>query len=534
MTFLQALFITIIYWLNKVELSNYFSWWMFGRAITCGFWSGLILGDVVTGVIAGGVIQLIYAGQSGAGGVIPNDEGAAGLLGSAVVILSGIEPGLAISIAVAVGLLFAQLDIIKRIIHGYFGKLVDKYAAEGNVKGIYKVGLGYTMILKAILFGVPMFIATYYGTTVIGNLMNLLPEWLTNALTVAGGMLPAIGFAMIIVMIGRLDLIPFFIGGFLLSGYTSLGIMPKVYIALAISYLYIIFTNKSKEEEEAFEEELQEIEPPKRLLSRKDLNMTLARWLLFVEICNSFDKQQGVGFCMAMAPAMKKIYKDDPEEMKASLVQHAEFYNTCASIGSIITGIVLSMEEQRAQGLPITRDAIRTVKVGLMGTLAGIHESIINGAVQPLILLTFANIAAQGKVWAPFAFVACMLISVMFIESYFSYRAGYKMGSSAAVKLLQGGKMQTVLSFFSVLGMFMVGCLCFSSISMPVALTIATRSSSIALQSIFDMLAPGILPLVLILSLYKYYTSGAKNAMLKATLYVLITGFVLGAIGFLG
>ncbi|MDL2220121.1 PTS system mannose/fructose/sorbose family transporter subunit IID [Eubacteriales bacterium OttesenSCG-928-N14] len=536
MSIIQALLFAVIYWLKKVELSNYFSWWVFGRAITCGLWAGLILGNVQTGLVTGATIQLIYLGQSGAGGVIPNDEGAAALLGTAVVIQTGIDPGLGISIAVAVGLLYAQLDIVKRLINGYFARLCDKHVANCDIRGLYRVGLGYTMGMKALLFGVPMFISAYWGTELIGNIMNIMPVWLTNALTTAGGMLPAIGFAMIVTMIGRFDLLPFFIGGFLLAGYVKIGTMPMVFLALFISYIYLLIIKRDepKEKEEKPVEQVVGDKPPMGLFTNKELTFSLIRWLLFVEICNSFDRQQGVGFCMALAPDMKKLYKDDPEELKAALENHIEFYNTCASIGSIINGIVLSMEEQRAQGVPISREAIRSVKVGLMGTLAGIHESLINGAVQPLVLLTFSNLAAEGKVWAPIAFVACMLFFVMFLESYLTFKAGYRMGSVAAIKLLQGGKMQTLLSFFQVLGMFMVGSLCFANVSMPIKIVIDTGATSVALQSVFDMLAPGLLPLTLILLLYRYYTSGAKNAMIKATLYVLAIGLVLGALGIIG
>lgn len=534
MTVIQALLISIIYWLKKVELSNYFSWWVFGRSLTCGLWVGLILGDVQTGLITGGMIQLIYAGQSGAGGVIPSDEGAAAMLGTAVVIQSGVAPELGISVAVAVGLLFAQLDTVKRILNGYFARLCDQRVQKCDIKGLYVVGLGYTSLMKFVLFAIPMFIACFVGTDVIGDLMNALPEFLINALTVAGRMLPAIGFAMIVTMIGRADLLPFFVGGFLLVGYTGIPTMPLVYVALGVSYIYLLILRSRKGEEEEEEEEAQEyIKPPMGLFTKKDLTFSLIRWLLFVEICNSFDRQQGVGFCMALAPDMKKLYKDNPEELRAALENHIEFYNTCASVGSVINGIVLSMEEQRAQGLPIERDAIRGVKVGLMGTLAGIHESLINGAVQPMLLITCANLAIQGKIWAPFAFVIGMLFFVMFLESYLFFKMGYKLGTSAAIKLLRGGKMQLLMSFFQALGLFMVGALTFSNVSISIATTFAAGSSTFTLQSIFDLLAPGILSLALVLGLYRYYTKGTKNGILKATLMVLGVGLVLGAVGFL-
>ena len=58
--------------------------------------------------------------------------------------------------------------------------------------------------------------------------MNSIPEVITNVLTIATGLLPALGFAMLAQMIMNKKVIAFFFLGFLLSAYLG---VPVVGIA---------------------------------------------------------------------------------------------------------------------------------------------------------------------------------------------------------------------------------------------------------------------------------------------------------------
>lgn len=85
---------------------------------------------------------------------------------------------------------------------------------------------------------VPVFIACLYGPDAIASFVNLLPAWSTNGLAIAGNILPALGFAITIIVIGKKQYIPLFIIGFFLvtySGLNTIGIsildsVPSSYI----------------------------------------------------------------------------------------------------------------------------------------------------------------------------------------------------------------------------------------------------------------------------------------------------------------
>ena len=63
----------------------------------------------------------------------------------------------------------------------------------------------------------------------LNMLVTLIPDWLLKGLTVAGGMLPAIGFAMIMSVMLKKEFIPFALLGYILAAFFGL---PVIGIAL--------------------------------------------------------------------------------------------------------------------------------------------------------------------------------------------------------------------------------------------------------------------------------------------------------------
>ena len=93
-----------------------------------------------------------------------------------------------------------------------------------------------TLLMRCFFESFLTFLAIYLGTDIITNIMNALPEAVTGGLTVAGGMLAAVGFAMLLRMIWTKKLAVYFFVGFFLTTY--LGI-PTLGIAIA-GVLYCI------------------------------------------------------------------------------------------------------------------------------------------------------------------------------------------------------------------------------------------------------------------------------------------------------
>ena len=102
----------------------------------------------------------------------------------------GADTGTAIAIAVPFGVLGVFLNTLRRIINARFAHMADKYALEGNTKGIRNCAIWWPLAMNIVTKFPFMFVAVYYGTTVIDKLVDVLPAWVMTGFSVAGGMMP--------------------------------------------------------------------------------------------------------------------------------------------------------------------------------------------------------------------------------------------------------------------------------------------------------------------------------------------------------
>ena len=170
----------------------------------------------------------------------------------------------------------------------------------------------------------------------------------------------------------------------------------------------------------------------------------------------NYERMQNGGWCYSMIPAIKKLYAD-PEDQKAALKRHLEFYNTHPYVSSPVIGVTLALEEERANGAPVDDVAIQGVKVGMMGPLAGVGDPVFWFTVRPILGALGASIAMGGSVLGPILFFVLWNVIRMAFEWY-TQEFGYKVGSSIA-KDLSGGLMGKVTEGASILGMFIIGSL---------------------------------------------------------------------------
>ena len=247
---LQAAILALYYWFAQ--------WYIFYSAINVflgplctGLFCGIVLGDIPTAMKIAATIQPMFLAFTGAGGTVVWDETAATMGGCVITMISGLDTSQAVTIAVPLSLLCAQLHTLRRIIMVYPVQRADEYAKTCNTKGILFMAFWWPTIVKFFIFGVPMFLALYFGAEAVGSFMNSLPVWITNALGATGKLLPALGFAMTVNVIGRPQFLPFFLGGFFFAQYSGISGIPLALSGLFIAFLYYLILQASDKEEEA-------------------------------------------------------------------------------------------------------------------------------------------------------------------------------------------------------------------------------------------------------------------------------------------
>lgn len=511
---------------------NYVTAFNFTNVPLCtGALAGLIMGDPVTGVICGGLIQPMFLAFTNAGGNVPQDKGNSTLVATAVVISTGMDPTVAITLCIPLALLLAQLTNVKKILRSYTSEQINTAAENGDIAGAKRWSL-ISIVLGALLFFVPITIICYLGAGVLQNIDQVIPAWLMSGFGVAAKLIPVIGVAATMVIIGRKDFLPFFVFGFFICKYTSINNMQLlVYAGLLVFFYFIVSKqNLSQEDMQVF---VGKEEKKDRILTTKDINNLWRRWEFYCESQNSFARLQGPAFGLAMEPILKKVYGPNETAYKEAFASHCQFYNTSGIAGGLINGIVASMEEERGMGNEsVTREAINSIKVGLMGPIAGVGDTIDWATIKIILLALFMTYCQAGALWAPWVyFIVSSLI--WWAEGTFYTRVGYKYGVEAAAKILGSNLVKLVFSCAALLGYFMVGGLSSSYCNVKTGLTITTKSGLVmALQAdVLDKILPGILTILAIFAVYRYLSN--KGSMLKATWILLAISLVLGGLGIL-
>ncbi|MCR1898983.1 PTS system mannose/fructose/sorbose family transporter subunit IID [Irregularibacter muris] len=256
---------------------------------------------------------------------------------------------------------------------------------------------------------------------------------------------------------------------------------------------------------QVIENDGQAVEQKKNIVTKKDLLKAWWKWCLAVEVPVSFDRMQALAFGYSLNKVLRKIYKDNPEELKEAMRRHTSMFNTNCDWGSLIHGIVISLEEQRALGnKSIGSEVIQSLKIGLMGPLAGIGDSVDQGIVATIPLAIFVPMALNGSVIAAFM-PALIYIAWSYGYSWFLMKKGYTLGKNAVLEILHSGKIKKVIDIASIVGLFMIGCLSSAYIKFETILTFASGSSErVALQSILDGMLPKLLPFALVMGMYLY------------------------------
>ncbi|ASB96505.1 PTS mannose/fructose/sorbose/N-acetylgalactosamine transporter subunit IIC [Streptococcus equi subsp. equi] len=171
-----------------------------GSPVFAGFISGIIMGDVQTGLWIGGSLQLMVLGVGTFGGASRIDATSGAVIATAFSVAQGIEPELAIStIAVPVAALLVYTDILGRFSTTFFAHRIDRHVENFNYRGIerdYLMGAVPWALSRAL----PVFLAVSLGGGAVDTVVKFIDhyEWLANGLTLAGKMLPGLGFAILL------------------------------------------------------------------------------------------------------------------------------------------------------------------------------------------------------------------------------------------------------------------------------------------------------------------------------------------------
>jgi PTS system mannose-specific IIC component len=240
----QAVLIALMYYLSDSPWPIGMGYWVLQRPLVAGFITGCILGDPVTGTIIGATMNLIYLGHITAGGTMPGDMALAGYLGTALAIGAGLDAQAALALAVPLGMLGTIVWVTRMSVSSVFVHWADKYAEDGNIDKVMYMNFIPAQILLFIIKFPIVLIACIFGPELVKSAIDLVGPNIIHALSVIGGMLPALGLALNLRAILKKSTIPYFIVGFALSVYLKLDVVAVSIFGLVLAMLFLQFTKK--------------------------------------------------------------------------------------------------------------------------------------------------------------------------------------------------------------------------------------------------------------------------------------------------
>ncbi len=232
----------------------------------------------------------------------------------------------------------------------------------------------------------------------------------------------------------------------------------------------------------------------KEKLTEKELIRLWNRYMWSYNSQGNYTRFHGIGYVFSLIPLFQKYY--DKDGQIEGMNRHSSSMSTEMQLGSLLFGIVVGMEEDKALGHPIDNAIISSTKTSLMGPLAGIGDSMIPGIIIPLLLAIAMGIAENGSVLGPLFYIISYLSMIVFGSKYLFFK-GHELGINAT-KLIMGDQSRQICDAITIVGIIVMGAIAAGKISFTINLSLA----GISIQKMLDMVYPKLLPLALTICIW--------------------------------
>jgi len=543
---LTYLFITLIIVFGHCE--DFLGTTLLSRPLVLGPLVGLALGDLHQGILIGASLELIFMGNIKVGAAIPPDVVTGGVLGTAFAILSGKGAAIALALAVPISILAEMLLSALFVFRSTFNKLFASYAEEGDYRKVQRLHL-LSGILKPLLMGLIGWLSLQLGAGAMKSVLDHIPGWVNAGLQVAGNVLPALGFALLMNLLFHKKVAPYFFLGFVLAAWMKL---PMIAIgALGVIIAFLVTNNMPGADEGEAEAETNAGEEGTLadeggagegvdgeagagmvgagsgiVAVRPSITNGDLRWMFLrsmaLEANFNFETWQNTGFAFSMLPALKKLYPGK-EAMAAALRRHLQLFNTSTYGSTLIIGLTAAMEEQNSRDADFNSESINSVKLGLMGPLAGVFDSLFWGTLKVIAAGVGTSLALKGHLSGAVLFILLFNVPHLLLRYQLTF-IGYRAGTRWLQQLARTHVMDKLTYGASILGLMVVGAMPATLMSIRTPLAFGGGDAGSGLQGILDSIVPAILPLGLTFLVYYFIKKGVKTTYLLLGLVVL--GFV--------
>lgn len=202
---------------------------------------GLVTGNLEAGIVLGGTLQMIALGWANIGAAVAPDAALASVASAIILVLggqgvAGVSTAIAVAIPLAVAGLF--LTMIVRTLAVPVVHMMDSAAAKGNIREIELLQI-LAICMQGLRIAIPAGALLFIPAHTVQSALNSMPEWLTTGMAIGGGMVVAVGYAMVINMMANKEVWPFFIIGFVVAAISQLTLIALGALGIALALIYL-------------------------------------------------------------------------------------------------------------------------------------------------------------------------------------------------------------------------------------------------------------------------------------------------------
>ena len=194
------------------------------RPVVLGPLVGLVLGYLHTGILTGGTLELVWMGLAPLAGAQPPNVIIGTIVGTAFAITTGVKPDVAVGVAVPFAVAVPMgITFLFSVMSGVMSRC-DRMAENADTRGIERVNYLALLALGTFYF-LCAFLPIYFGAEHAKTIIDVLPQRLIDGLGVAGGIMPAICFAVLLKIMMKNVYIPYFILGVVAAAWLKLSLI---------------------------------------------------------------------------------------------------------------------------------------------------------------------------------------------------------------------------------------------------------------------------------------------------------------------
>ena len=202
---------------------------------------GLVTGNLTAGIVLGGTLQMIALGWANIGAAVAPDAALASVASAIILVLggqgvAGVPAAIAIAVPLAVAGLF--LTMVVRTLAVPIVHAMDKAAEEGDFRKIEILQIA-AIAMQGIRIAIPAGALLFIPATTVQNFLESMPAWLTDGMAIGGGMVVAVGYALVINMMSSKEVWPFFVLGFVVAALSEITLIGLGAIGVAIALIYL-------------------------------------------------------------------------------------------------------------------------------------------------------------------------------------------------------------------------------------------------------------------------------------------------------